>query len=84
MTAIRFQADNDLNEDIVKGVIRSNPAIEFVTAHEAGIADRPDEEVLAIAARHGRVLVTHDLRTMGVAFAAFIASWDSAGCAIVI
>ena len=29
---VRFQADADLNEDIVSGVIRSQPGVDFQTA----------------------------------------------------
>jgi hypothetical protein len=32
---IRFQADADLNEDIVTGVLRRVPEIDFQTATEA-------------------------------------------------
>jgi len=31
---IRFQADADLNEDIVSGVLRLEPSIDFQTAVE--------------------------------------------------
>ena len=32
---VRFQADADLNEDIVSGVLRRVPEIDFQTANEA-------------------------------------------------
>jgi hypothetical protein len=35
----RFQADADLNEDIVKGVLRREPGIDFQTATSAGLSD---------------------------------------------
>ena len=34
---LRFQADADLNEDIVKGVLRREPGIDFRTATSEGL-----------------------------------------------
>lgn len=68
----KFQADADLNEDIVTGVLRRMPEIDFQTATEAGLQGIPDENVLEIAARENRILITHDRRTMPKHFAAFI------------
>jgi len=56
---IRFQADADLNEDIVAGVRRREPGIDFQTAEEAGLRGLVDERVLELAAADGRTLVTH-------------------------
>ena len=60
---IRFQADADFNEDIVSGVLRRLPEIDFQTASEAGLASLSDPEVLAKAAVEGRILITHDRKT---------------------
>lgn len=80
---IRFQADGDLNEDIVTGVIRRVPEIDFQTATEAGLSGVPDEQVLAYCASEGRVLVSHDWQTMPYHFADFIASSMSPGVLII-
>lgn len=69
---IKFQADADLNEDIVTGVLRRMPEIDFQTAHEAGLTGIKDEDVLAIASIEQRILVTHDRKTMPTHFANFI------------
>lgn len=61
---IRFQADADRNEDVVSGVIRREPSIDFQTAGEIELSGLDDTSVLAVAAKEGRVLVTHDRRTM--------------------
>jgi hypothetical protein len=61
---IRFQADSDLRSQIVQAVRHTEPAIEFVSAFEGGIVGLPDPEVLGIVAQKGRILVTHDRRTM--------------------
>ncbi|MSU78670.1 MAG: hypothetical protein EXS16_11325 [Gemmataceae bacterium] len=60
----RFFADNDLNEHIITGVHRSEPAIEFVRARDVGMGAKEDAEVLAYAARHGFIVVSHDVNTM--------------------
>ena len=62
--SIRFQADNDLKFAIVKAVRRREPAIDFASAHEAGLEGVGDPELLERAARDNRVLVSHDRRTM--------------------
>lgn len=80
---IRFQADADLNEDIVKGVVRREPLLEFRTANSAALQFRSDQEVLEIAATENRVLVSHDWKTMPRHFAAFITKRQSPGLIII-
>ncbi|BBD62494.1 hypothetical protein NIES2109_53380 [Nostoc sp. HK-01] len=46
---IRYQADADLNQAIVTGVLRREPTIDFQTAFAAGLAGVKDPELLAIA-----------------------------------
>lgn len=76
---IRFQADADLNQRIVRAVRRGQPAIDFQTAYEAQVRSLNDPEVLATAAAEGRIVVTHDRTTMPVHFAIFIATQSSPG-----
>src|SRR5207248_9690019 len=45
-------------------------AIDFLTGAEAGVRGLPDSEVLELASRQGRILVSHDTSTMPVHFAA--------------
>lgn len=68
----KFQADADLNEDIVTGVLRRVPEIDFQTATEAGLEGLRDENVLKIAAAEKRILITHDRKTMPGHFAEFV------------
>lgn len=82
MTVIRFQADADLRQAIVTGVIRREPNLDFRSANEAGLEGIKDPEVLALAARDGRVLVTHDRKTMPSEFGQFITSQTSSGVLI--
>jgi hypothetical protein len=80
---VRFQADADLNLVILLALARREPAIDFQTALAAGLTGLDDREVLAAASRDGRVLVTHDHKTMPRHFADFIATEPSAGLLVV-
>ena len=80
---VRFKADADLNEILVKALLRREPGIDIQTARAAGLAGLSDREVLAMAARSGRLLLTHDRKTMPRHFAEFLASQSSAGVLIV-
>jgi len=80
---VRFQADADLNEDIVAGVLRRESIIDFQTADEANLRGLLDQQVLALAAQEDRILVTHDRRTMPRHFADFIVSEKSPGVVII-
>ena len=62
--SIRFQADADLNCDIVKAVRQREPAIDFASATESKLRGVKDPEILERAAAANRVLVSHDRRTM--------------------
>ncbi|MGH9835891.1 MAG: DUF5615 family PIN-like protein [Blastocatellia bacterium] len=80
---ILFQADANLNEDIVLGLLRLEPLIDFQTADEAELRGVTDDLVLKRAAEEGRILVTSDRRTMPDHFAAFIGRSHSPGVFIV-
>ncbi|MGE0825488.1 MAG: DUF5615 family PIN-like protein [Candidatus Binatia bacterium] len=80
---IRFQADADLNQVIVLATTRREPRIDFLTAGAMGLAGRKDPEVLAIAVREGRVLVSHDQKTMPRHFADFLLRTPSPGALII-
>ncbi len=80
---VRYQADADLNQVIVTGVLRREPAIDFQTAFAAGLKGVKDPEVLAIAAQQKRILVSHDRKTMPLEFAEFIIEKQSSGVIIV-
>jgi hypothetical protein len=81
--SVRFQADADLNLDILTGVIRREPRVDFQTAESVDLRRLSDPEVLAFAAEAQRILVTHDLRTMLRHFADFIQRRDSPGVLVI-
>jgi hypothetical protein len=80
---VRFQADADLDVRIILGLKRRQPEIDFQTAAAAGLEALPDSDVLALSAAAGRVLVTHDRRTMPVYFSEFVARQRSSGVIVV-
>lgn len=80
---IRYQADADLNQMIVIGVLRREPNIDFQTATEANLEGVKDPDVLAIAAQKQRILISHDRRTMPIEFAQFICVQQCSGVLIV-
>jgi len=79
---IRFQSGYDLRGAIVQGLLRRQPAIDFQTGHDAGLEGRDDPFVLAMAAREGRLLASHDRRSMPHHFANFISNNNSPGVVI--
>ena len=76
---VRFQADADLNQIILRALIRHEPEIDFQTTTKAALSGLTDHDVLAMAMREGRVLITHDQKTMPYHFADFIAANTSPG-----
>jgi hypothetical protein len=80
---VRFQADADLNQIIVTALVRRAPGIDFRTAPLARLQGLDDLQVLALASAEGRVLVTHDSKTMPQHFAEFIATQRSAGVIVI-
>ena len=63
---VRFLADASLHHAIVT---RREPAIDFLFAQSAKLDGMSDPDVLGIAASQGRILITHDFRTMPKHFA---------------
>jgi hypothetical protein len=58
---VGFRADNDLDRDIVRGLLRLEPNIDFEVEP---LNNLDDEAVLLVALREDRVLVTHDISTI--------------------
>jgi Domain of unknown function (DUF5615) len=62
--ALRFLVDEDLDNDIVRGLLRRLPTLDIVRAQDIELAGTLDPIVLDRAAQDGRVLLTHDVSTM--------------------
>lgn len=80
---VRFQADADLNFTIVNATLRQEPNIDFLSALAGGVLELLDPDVLEVAARSGRVLVTHDRRTMPHHFGERLSLASSPGLIVV-
>jgi hypothetical protein len=74
---IRFQADADLRYGVVKALRLREPTIDFASAADSKLEGAPDPEVLEIAAQQGRILVSHDRRTMVAHFRTRLAEGKS-------
>lgn len=83
MKLIQFQADADLNQAIVTGVLMQEPNIGFKTANQSNLEGLKDSKVLSLSAKQKRILVTQDRRTMPAEFADFIGHSQSSGVLIV-
>jgi hypothetical protein len=78
-----FQADADLNQKIVLGLRRREPAVDFQDAHAGGVIGIPDPEVLHRTATLDRILISHDRKTMPMHFRRFLNYSSSPGLIIV-
>jgi hypothetical protein len=79
----RLLADADLHPGIVNGLRKQNPSISFHSAQGFIPEGMPDRQVLALAAEQGRVLVSHDFKTMPRHFHAFIREGSSPGLILI-
>ncbi len=56
--------DETFNHRILRGLKRRLPTIDALLVQEADIGQQDDSSVLAWAAAHNRVVITHDVNTM--------------------
>ena len=61
---LRLAADENFNNDIIRGLLRRKPELDIVRIQDVGLSGADDPTVLEWAAREGRVLLTHDVTTM--------------------
>jgi hypothetical protein len=61
---LRFLVDENFNNDILRGLLRTMPTLDIVRVQETPVSGMSDEAVLEWAAKENRVLLTHDRRTM--------------------
>lgn len=61
---LRLAADENFNANIVRGLLRRNPALDIVRVQDAGLSGADDPSILEWAAREGRVVITHDVSTL--------------------
>jgi hypothetical protein len=61
---IRFVADEDFDNRILRGLLRRKSSLDLVRIQDTGLSGENDASILAWASREQRVLLTHDISTM--------------------
>ena len=59
-----FLADENFNNDIVRGLLRRQPGLNIVRVQDVGLRGAADAQILAWAAQANRILLTHDVSTI--------------------
>jgi|ERR1051325_3450085 hypothetical protein len=61
---LRLLIDENVNHDILRGLIRRVPQLDFLVVAQIGLAGTADIDLLRWAAQENRTIVTHDRKTM--------------------
>jgi hypothetical protein len=61
---MKFLADENFDNRIVRGLLRRWPDLDIIRVQDLEIAEADDPTILAWAAQAGRILLTHDERTI--------------------
>lgn len=61
---LRLAADENFNNNIVRGLQRRNADLDLVRVQDVGLSGASDPAILEWAAQENRVLLTHDVSTM--------------------
>lgn len=61
---IRLAADENLNNNIVRGLLRRRPDLDIVRVQDVGLSGIDDVALLDWAARECRLVVSHDVETL--------------------
>jgi hypothetical protein len=61
---MRFGADENFNDAIRRGLFRLKPDLDLVRIQDVGLSGISDPQLLEWAAREGRVILSHDVRTL--------------------
>lgn len=81
---MRFAADENFNNNILRGLRRRNPELDLVRVQDVGLIHAQDQAILAWAALQGRILLTHDVQTMvGFAWERVMADLPMPGLVII-
>jgi predicted nuclease of predicted toxin-antitoxin system len=57
-------ADENFNNDIVRGLLRRKPDLDIVRIQDVGLSGADDSVILEWAAQENRILLTHDVSTI--------------------
>ncbi len=61
---LRLLADENFNDDIVRGLLLREPALDILRVQEIGLAGAEDPDILAWAAENNRIILTYDRASM--------------------
>jgi hypothetical protein len=61
---LRLAADENFNNDIIRGLLRRKPDLDIVRIQDVGLSGADDPTVLEWAAQEGRILLTEDVSTI--------------------
>ena len=61
---MRLLADENFNNDIVRGLMRRKTDLDIVRVQDVGLSGAYDPTILEWAAKEGRILLTHDVSTI--------------------
>ncbi len=61
---LRLLADENFNNNILRGLRLRKPDVDVVRVQDVGLAGAEDFDILDWAAQEGRVLLTHDEATI--------------------
>lgn len=61
---MKFLADENFNNAILRGLRRRIPEVNLTRVQDTELAGKPDTELLAWAAQHEYIVLTHDVNTM--------------------
>ncbi len=61
---LKLAADENFNNDIVRGLLRRNPNLNIARVQDTGHSGADDPTILEWAAQEGRILLTHDVSTL--------------------
>lgn len=61
---MKFLADENFEGAIFRGLLHRKPDIDLVRVQDVGLAEADDLTILEWANQEGRIILTHDRRTM--------------------
>ena len=61
---LRLLLDQDFNHNIIRGLVRRIPNLDYTTALALGLSRADDRRLLLRAASEGLILLSHDEYTM--------------------
>lgn len=61
---LRFAADENFNNAILRGLLRRDSDLDIVRVHDVGLSGADDPTVLEWSAQEERILLTHDVTTI--------------------